>query len=475
MKLNKLIDCPYDIEINDIKTNSLNIKEGDLFVCTSTGTMDRHLFIEDAIKNKASAIIVSKDVKYDIPTVKVDDTNKALSEIIPKFYNYPLNEINLIGVTGTDGKTTSSTIISILLDNCGYIGTNGICCGEYYEKTSNTTPNLEKLYKVFDYCRANNINSIAMEVSSEAIKYERVRGISFDCSIMTNITKEHLNTHKTLENYIKCKCELFENTKKEGFCVLNKDDSHFEEVLKCCNGKIVTYGVGIDNDLIIKNVRLFSDKTLFTVKYKNKEYEINSPLLAMFNVYNLSGCLLALFSLGYDIDTILSRIKNISVKGRLQEIDCNQNFKVFVDYAHTPNGIKELLKYMNSIPHNRIIVVFSEPGERDKSKRPEKGYNVISNCDFAIITSQDPRGEDPLDIANDLTVLVKNYDNYKIIIDRRKAIREAIDYAKENDIVLIIGKGNENYQIIKDKVIEFNDVDEASIYLKEKMIKKNDF
>lgn len=467
MKLNKLIDCPYDIEINDIKTNSLNVNEGDLFVCTSTGTMDRHLFIEDAIKRKAKAIIVSRDVNYDIPTIKVSDTNKCISEIIPKFYNYPLKDIKLIGVTGTDGKTTVSTIISILLDNCGYIGTNGISCGKYYEKTNNTTPNLEKLYKIFDYCKSNKINSIAMEVSSEAINYERVRGIEFDCSIITNITKEHLNTHKTLENYIKCKCELFKNTKKEGFCVLNKDDEHFKEVYDCCNGNIVTYGMGEDNDLVIKDVLLFSDKTLFKIKYKNKEYQINSPLLAMFNVYNLSASLLALFSLGYDIN-ILSRIKNLSVKGRLQEIKYKQDFKIFVDYAHTPNGIKELLKYMNSIKHNRIIVVFSEPGERDRSKRPEKGYNVITNCDYAIITSQDPRSEDPLNIASDLTTLVKNYSNYEIIIDRKKAIQKAIDIANKDDIVLIIGKGNESYQIVKDQVIEFNDVDEVNKYLKEK-------
>lgn len=465
-KLNEIIDCPYDILINDIKTNSLNVKENDLFVCISTGTMDRHLFIDDAIKKGAGAIIANKNLDKSVPIIKVDDVNKTFSEIVPKFYDYPLNNLQLIGVTGTDGKTTVATIISTLIDS-GYIGTNGIKCGEYYEKTSNTTPSLEKLYSIFNYCTSNNIKSLAMEVSSEAIKYERVRGIKFDCSILTNITKEHLNTHKTLENYIACKCKLFENTK--GICVLNKDDSHYQDVLNKCMGKVLTYGLGEDNDLQIKNVNLLSDKTLFTIKYNNKEYDIESPLLALFNVYNLSASLLALFGLGYDINGVLSKIKNLKVSGRLQEIKLGQDFKVFVDYAHTPNGISELLKFANSIKHNKIIVVFSEPGERDKSKRPDKGYNVITNCDYAIITSQDPRGENPLDIANDLTTLVKEYNNYEIIIDRSEAIKKAIDMANSNDIVLIIGKGSENYQIIKDKVIEFCDIDEVVKHLKNKL------
>lgn len=470
-KLNEIIDCPYDILINDIKTNSLNVKKNDLFVCINTGTMDRHLFIDDAIKNGASAIIANKELKKSVPVIKVDDVNKTFSEIVPKFYDYPLDKLKLIGVTGTDGKTTVSTIISTLI-NSGYIGTNGIKCGEYYEKTSNTTPSLEKLYSIFNYCVLNNIKSLAMEVSSEAIKYERTRGIKFDCSILTNITKEHLNTHKTLENYIACKCELFENTKKEGICVLNKDDAHYNDVLSKCNGKVLTYGINEDNDLQISDVKLLSNKTLFKIKYNNTFYNIESPLLAMFNVYNLSAALLALFSLGYDINTILSRIKELKVSGRLQEIKEGQPFKVFVDYAHTPNGISELLKFVNSIEHNKTIVVFSEPGERDRSKRPDKGFNVITNCDYAFITSQDPRSEDPYDIACDLTTLVKDYDNYEIIIDRKEAIKKAIDMAEKNDIVLIIGKGSENYQIIKDKVIEFCDVDEVINYLR---IKKTTF
>ena len=186
----------------------------------------------------------------------------------------------------------------------------------------------------------------------------------------------------------------------------------------------------------------------------------------MFNVYNLCAALLALVSLGYDLNELIAKVKNIKISGRLESIDMGQNFKVIVDYAHTPNGISKLLEFINSLVFNKLIVVFSEPGERDRSKRPSKGYNVITNCDYAIVTSQDPRGEDPMDIANDLISDVKDYKNYEIILDRSEAIKKAINIARKNDIVLIIGKGSENYQILKDKIIEFCDIDEVKKHLK---------
>jgi len=471
MKLNKLIDCNYDIEINGIKTNSNQIKEGNLFICTDHGTMDRHLFIDDAIKNGASAIIVKKDIpNKNIPIIKVDNPNETFVNIINKFYDYPTKKLNMIGITGTDGKTTVATIIHDLIKDCAYIGTNGIIYSDYKEKSPNTTPSLDKTYPLFVDMINKNIKTVSMEVSSEAILYERVKGIKFNCSILTNITKEHLNTHKTLENYINCKCELFRNT--NGPCILNKDDEHFLEVSKNCNGKIYTYGSTIDNDLYFKDIKLYSNKTEFKIIYENKEYNIISPLVALFNVYNLCASLLALLKLGYNINELINNIKNIKVSGRLENIDLGQNFKVIVDYAHTPNGINKLLEFVKSLDYNKLIVVFSEPGERDKSKRPDKGFNVITNCDHAIVTSQDPRGENPLDIANDLLIKVKNYNNYEIILDRSQAIKKAIEIADTNDIVLIIGKGSESYQILKDKTIEFNDIEETTKHLNN-LMKKN--
>ena len=464
MKLNELIDCPYDIIVTGIKTNSVNIKKGDLFICIDSKTMDRHLFIDDAIKKGASAIIVKNDVgKKSVPIIKVDNPNQIFIDIINKFYNYPTRKLTMIGVTGTDGKTTVATIIYQLINNCAYIGTNGISYNDYKEKTSNTTPNLDKTIPLFANMVKNEIKTVSMEVSSEALYYDRVAGIEFDCSILTNITKEHLNTHKTLENYIACKCKLFDNTK--GPCILNKDDEHFSEVAKHCS-KIYTYGKDYDNNLYFKDVKLDHDKTTFNIVYQNKQYKIESPLIALFNVYNLCAALLALVSLGYELQELIKNIKNLKVSGRLENIDLGQDFKVIVDYAHTPNGINNLLQFMNGLEHNKLIVVFSEPGERDKSKRASKGYNVITNCDYAIVTSQDPRGENPLDIANDLISEVKDYKNYEIILDRSEAIKKAIYMARKGDIVLIIGKGSDNYQILKNKIIEFSDIEEAKKQLK---------
>ena len=257
-KLNELINCDYDVEINGIKTNSSQVKKGDLFICTDYGTMDRHLFIDDAIKNGASAIIVKKDVENKLlPIIKVDNPNEVFIDIINKFYDYPTKKLNMIGVTGTDGKTTVATIIYQLIKDCAYIGTNGIFYSDYKEKSPNTTPPLDKTYPLFIDMINKNIKTVSMEASSEGILYDRIKGINFDCAIMTNITKEHLNHHGTLENYINCKCELFRNT--YGPWILNKEDEHYLEVARNCKGKIYTYGKNIDNDLYFKDVELYSD------------------------------------------------------------------------------------------------------------------------------------------------------------------------------------------------------------------------
>ena len=471
-KLKELVNCEYDIDVLGIKTNSKNVTIGDVFVCTDMGTLDRHNFIDDAISNGAVAIIAKKDVgKKTVPVIIVDDPNTIFTKMCAKFYDYPNSKLKIYGVTGTDGKTSVATIISTLLPDTGYIGTNGITCKYFQEKTLNTTPDADKLYYYFDQFVKNDIKNVSLEVSSESLMRGRVREINFDVSIMTNITKEHLNIHGTLEKYISDKCELFRKCKKDGYCVLNIDDEHYLEVLNNCNGKPVTYGSKETADLYFYDVKLFPDKTLFKIKYQDNVYNIESPLIAKFNVYNLSAAILALLVTGYQMKDIVKNIHNIKISGRLQNIELGQDFKLFIDYAHTPNGIANLLEFANSLPKNKLIVVFSEPGERDATKRPEKGYNVITNCDHAIITSQDPRDEDPNKIVSDLLTLVKDKANYEIILDRSLAIKKAIDMAKKNDLVLIIGKGSETYQIFKDKTIYFSDIEEATKHLKDRLAK----
>lgn len=473
MKLNKLIDCEYDIEVKGIKINSKEIEKGDIFICVDIGTLDRHEFIDDAISRGCVAVIAKKEVgEKSVPIIVVKNPNDVLNEMCAKLYNHPEEKLTMIGVTGTDGKTSVSTMIQTLIGKniCGYIGTNGYSCAKFNKDTDNTTPDATKLFGYLDEFINCDCKYCSMEASSEAIMKGRLTGINYDVSVLTNITSEHLNSHGTIENYVKEKCKLFKQTKKEGYCILNKDDEHFNEVKNSCSGNILTYGSSSDNDLYFKDVKLFPGKSIFKIVYKNNEYLINSPMAAMFNVYNLSAAILTLFSLGYEFDDIEKNIPLLHVSGRLEMIDKGQNFYVMVDYAHTTNGVGQLLKYAHTLDVNRIITVIGQAGERDAYKRKEVGEIVARNSDIAIFTYEDPRSEDPKDIIDMMIENIKDLNNYEIIIDRSSAIKRAIDIAKEKDIVLILGKGNETYEKLKDKVIYFNDIEEAEKHLEDRLV-----
>ncbi len=469
-KLNELYDCEYDVEIKGIKINSKEVEKGDLFVCTMGVNADRHDFIDDAIKNGASAIVVSRDVDVDIPCIKVEDTNKELPLLCRRFYDYPDKKLKILGITGTDGKTSTATIIQILIgqDKCGYIGTNGMNCFGVKKDIPNTTPDVDVLYACFKDFVDAGCSYVAMEASSEAFFRNRLNTIEFASSVITNITSEHLNIHGSLENYIDCKGMLFEQTMEDGVSILNKDDEHYEDILRKCKAHVYTYGCGEDNTLQIVDYKVLPHKTYITFKYENKLYDITSPLLGDFNVYNLAGALLTCLKNGFEMDKLLERIKDLKVDGRLDMIDLGQDYYVMVDYAHTPNGITKLLNFVHTLDINRSIVVIGQAGERDYLKRPIVGEVVVKNASYAIFTYEDPRSEDPKNIINDIIKNIKDeYDNYEIVIDRHEAINKAIGMARKKDMVLILGKGNETYEKLKDKVIYFNDVEEAISAIKE--------
>ncbi len=471
-KLNQLIDTNCDIEVTGIKINSKEIEPGNLFVCTDMGTLDRHQFIDDAIERGASAVIVKKDVgKKSVPIIKVDNPNDLLPILCSKFYDEPENKLTMIGVTGTDGKTSVATMIQTLLgnSNCGYIGTNGYSCSKFNKDTNNTTPDSDKLYGYFDEFVNAGCKYCSMEVCSEALMRGRVKNIKYDVSILTNITSEHLNIHGTLENYINDKCKLFSQTKESGFCILNRDDEHFEKAKSSSRGKVLTYGKDMDNDLYFKDIKLFPGRNLFTIVYKGNEYKIDSPMAGLFNVYNLSAALLTLFALGYKFEDIEDRIKLLKVSGRLELIDEGQDFYVMVDYAHTPNGITKLLEYVKLLPIKRSIVVIGQAGERDPYKRKDVGKIVADGSDIAIFTYEDPRSEDPKDIIEMMIEKIKDYKNYEIVIDRSEAIKRAIDIARPGDMVMVLGKGNETYEKLKDKVIYFNDIEEVKKHIRNRL------
>ncbi|MBO5138127.1 MAG: UDP-N-acetylmuramoyl-L-alanyl-D-glutamate--2,6-diaminopimelate ligase [Bacilli bacterium] len=476
-KLGELYDGYGDIPITGVKINSKEVSSGDIFVCTMGVNADRHDFIDDAILNGASAIVVSRDnIERDIPVIKVDDTNEELPLLCRKFYDFPDSSLKIVGVTGTDGKTTTSTIIQTLIGNitCGYIGTNGRSCSSFKRSTNNTTPDSDKLYKYFREFVDSGCDTVVMEASSEAFFRRRLTNLSFDVSVITNITSEHLNIHGSFSNYVDCKCQLFRQTKSDGVCVLNRDDEFYDEVLKNCNSRVVTYGKSSDNTLQILSYNVTPKCTYIKYKYGDVIYDITSPLLGDFNVYNLAAALLACLVQGYEMNDLIKNIDKLFVDGRLEMLDTDTPYYVMVDYAHTPNGIINMLNFVHTLDINRSIVVIGSAGERDNLKRPLMGEAVLSNTSYAIFTSEDPRSEDPLDIINDLIKTAKDsYDNYEIVVDRRRAIRRAIDIAGENDMVLILGKGNETYQKLKDETIYFNDIEEAYLAVKIRKEREN--
>lgn len=470
-RLCELYNVDSDEMITGVSVNSKDTKKGDIFVCIKGSRVDRHDFVDEAIKNGAVAVVAKRKLDVNVCLIVVDNPDDEVIPLCKKIYNNPDETLKMYAVTGTDGKTSVATITSKLIgnDKCGYIGTNGRSCKAFNKDTDNTTPSPDKLYMYLDEFIQCGVNSVCMEASSEAMLQGRLNGFRYDCIGMTNITSEHLNSHKTLENYVACKKKIMTLVKDSGYCILNKDDSYYGEVRCECRGTVLTYGMDKSNDLQIVDYKIMPDKTDIKFKYKDMLYDVVSPLLGKFNIYNLACSMLMCISQGYDIDELISNVKNLSVDGRLDVIKLGQDFTVMVDYAHTPNGINNLLEFVKTLDHNRIITVIGQAGERDSQKRKIVGEVVARNSDIAIFCYEDPRSEDPRKIIEMMCENIHDLNNYQVIVDRSEAIKRAIDIAVKDDIVLILGKGNETYQKLLDKVIYFNDEEEAIKALRERL------
>ena len=458
-RLCDLIPNAPDILINDIKINSKEVKPNDIFVCVTGVTADRNLYIDEAINNGAICVVTSKKVDISCFLVIVDNPDEHLFTLCQKLYDYD-SSLTLIATTGTNGKTTVASLISSMIGNdvCGYLGTNGMECSKFHYDIKNTTPSIDRLFKYFKMFKDASIKYVSMEASSEAFLRKRLKGISFDIGILTDITSDHLNAHGSLKNYISCKKELFKNIKDNGYAILNADSKYYDEFRKCSKGTILTYGKK-KSDLQIIDYKLYLDYTYIKLKYKNKIYEIKSPLLGEFNIYNLCSAILTLVALNYEFSDIMSRIKNIILpKGRVELIDYGQKYKIILDYAHNTDALEKLYSFLKSVGDYRIISVTGSAGGRDIDKRKYMGKVVLDNSFYTIFTMDDPRYEDVNKIIDDL-VSISDKTNYERIIDRKTAIKRAFDIALENDIVLILGKGHANYMAIKDEYLPYNDFD----------------
>lgn len=467
-KLNEIFDCEYNTPIQDVKINSKEVQPGDLFVCTMGVTADRHEFIDEAIKNGAAAIVVSKDIQNkSVPIIRVKNTNEALYTICEKVYDYSQKKLEIIGVTGTNGKTSVAEILYQLLDDCAYLGTNGKKYKNHSEMIRNTCPDVDRSYKYFKEFLDHGCKRLVMEASSEAMYWHRLDKIEYDTCILTNITEDHLNIHKTLENYVECKAKLFSLVKENGYSILNSGSKYLDKIKSYAKGKIVTYGFNKTDDLYIENY--VEGKILdITFVYKGEKLFVKSPLLGSFNVLNLAAALLACLTRNMDKDTIIKRIENLSqIEGRLEVLKFKQDYMLILDYAHTTDAFKNILGYLNKIKKKRIITLTGSAGGREKEKRPLMGKTVLENSDYVIFTMDDPRYESVNAIIDDLVSESKN-TNYERILDRKEAIKKALDMAEKEDIVLIAGKGRDNYMAVKDKYLPYNDYEVIEEYFKNK-------
>lgn len=462
----KLLLGPKDVEIKGLEYDSRNVKEGDLLICINGANVNGHKFIESAKAKGAVAFIIEEDVQKDdgFTYVKVKSTNEVMPIIGRNFYENPSEKIELIGVTGTNGKTSVATFLKDILsedDKCGFIGTTGIFDGRDNYLNKNTTPNNIEIQKSLNNMVENNCKYCAMEVSSHALALKRVENLKYKIGIFTNLTEDHLDFHKTFENYRKSKESLFYMTTSAN--IINIDDVNGRIILdniKELEVPYYTYGINYESTFTAKNVKLYEDKTVFTLLGPNDfETKVTLNMVGQFTVYNCLAVICACYVLGMDINEIVNRISKLTgVNGRFERVENNKNIHVFVDYAHTPDALDNVLKSIKAFARGRIITVFGCGGNREKEKRPLMGKIAQKYSDLAIITSDNPRYEEPNEIIKDILIGIdKNKENYIVTVDRKDAIKEAIQRAKEGDIVLIAGKGHENYQIIKDEIVEFDD------------------
>ena len=452
-----------DVEIQGIKINSKEVKPGDIFVCTLGVTTDRHDFIDEAIKNGASAVVVSRDIQLQIPTIKVENTNRELPLLASRFYDHPEKEVKLLAVTGTNGKTTVASITQNLLgkDICGYLGTNGIICSHFNEPIINTTPDSDRLYGYFRRFIDSGCAYLSIETSSESYFRHRLDNLEFEVVVITNITEDHLNIHKTIENYVSCKQQLLRQVRVGGTCILNTEDRYFSSCRDLVpeNRHLLTYGKSPEATLRIIDYQLGDSSTKISLSYSGKIYTVDSPLLGEFNIYNLCASLLTLVALGYSFPTVLKKVSTIQPpEGRVQFLHFGQPYTIVLDYAHTPDAFTQLYPLLHAIQKGKLITVTGSAGGREKEKRPLMGKIVLENSDHVIFTMDDPRNENVEEIIDQL-ISLRPDRSYERIIDREQAIRHALEIAKPQDIVLIAGKGIDNYMAINNEYLPYSDLE----------------
>lgn len=450
------------LNITGIAFNSLEVKPGNIFVCISGFKTDGHKYAADAIGRGAIAVMAEKDIsELGVTCIICDNTRLALAKASANFYEHPEKKFKLIGITGTNGKTTTTYLVKSVLESLGHkvglIGTNQNMVGTEVIPSKHTTPDSLELMQLFSHMAEKGAEYVVMEVSSHSLALDRVTACTFDVGAFTNITQDHLDFHKTMEQYLEAKGILY-HISRAG--VVNADDSGADYLLstsKC--GKMLTYGIDNECDLRAYDVELSEKGVDFKVKYEGESYTVELGIPGRFSVYNALTAIGCLLAAGVDMKDAVAGLKSArGVKGRIEVVETGRDFSVIIDYAHTPDGLYNVIRTIRGFCKGRIITVFGCGGDRDVTKRPKMGKIAAALSDFCVVTSDNPRTEDPEKIVADVVEGVKDGNcEYAVVTNRFEAIEFALDHAKANDVVLLAGKGHETYQILADRTIDFDE------------------
>jgi UDP-N-acetylmuramoyl-L-alanyl-D-glutamate--2,6-diaminopimelate ligase len=462
------VDGPVDREISSLAYDSRRVKPGSLFVALQGKKHNGTQFSSQAVDSGAEAVL-SEDaqVRTRATHIVVPNARSAMADLAAAFFQQPSRHLKLAGVTGTNGKTTTTFLIKHICDQallrCGLMGTVYYQVGERILPAARTTPESLDVQDLLWQMRSAGCKAAAMEVSSIALTQERVRGVEFDAAIFTNLTQDHLDYHGSMENYFEAKASLFEGLprqqKKRGKAILNLDDRFGAQLFHRFKNElsVVTYGQGVHADFRASNVRTDFNGTSYQLDAVGRSYLVRLPLIGLFNVYNSLAALAGAHAMGVDVRTaVLALASAPAVPGRMEPVPAQRQFKVFVDYAHTEDALLNVIKTCRELQPARLIVVFGCGGDRDTTKRPRMGAVVDQYADYGILTSDNPRKEDPLTILSEIKAGMPR-GRFEVIEDRREAIYKAIALAQPRDIILIAGKGHENYQEFADRTVPFED------------------
>lgn len=452
-RLNELYDIDNDMKIYSIHSDSRYVKPYSIFFCIEGLSVDGHRYVEDAIFQGAKVIVYSKTLPYyhdNIIYILVDNTLEELNRVSNIFYDYPSSKMKIIGVTGSNGKTIVASMIKDAMSrycNTGYIGTISLEYNGRKEDCPYTTPETLYLQRKLYEMNRGGVKVVAMEASSHGLALGRVNSVNFSIAVMTNIGAEHLDFHGTREQYVLAKQKLFEMIKPTDWAVLNSDDINFSQIKNNTKGKILTYGIEIDSDVMAKNIRLYLDHSEFDLVFKGNVFHVSSPVLAKFNIYNVLALVCVLIAMGCDDNMVLEAVKNVKpVEGRMELIQTEQKFSVIVDYCQHISNYEDIFEFVESVRQNRgrLIAVLGAPGKRNYKLRKELGQVANKYLDHVILTQLDDRGENVYDICKTIQSEIVDI-NSVIIPSRQIAIEQAIEIACKDDIILVLGKGHEKF------------------------------